>query len=147
MIRMWLDTEFNEHGGDLISLALVGEDGSEFYEVVPCPNPKPWVADNVMPVLHKAPISVGDLTAKLGAFLRKHGPVCVIADWPCDIELFCNALITGPGTAIETPPLTFVLDRTLPDTAQASKIPHNALEDARALRAYAMSSVPSGEGE
>ncbi len=147
MIRMWLDTEFNEHGGELISLALAAEDGSEFYEVLACANPKPWVADNVMPVLHKAPVSVGDLTAKLGAFLWKHSSIYIIADWPCDIELFCKALITGPGQMIATPQLAFVLDRTLPDTAQASKIPHNALEDARALRAYAMPSALRGEEE
>ena len=39
---------------------------------------------------------------------------------------------------IATPQLAFVLDRTLPDTAQASKIPHNALEDARALCSHGM---------
>lgn len=54
-----------------------------------------------------------------------------IADWPEDVAHFCNFLITGPGTRIDTPPLTFEVRR---DLDAVSKIPHNALEDARAMR-------------
>lgn len=43
-MRFFIDCEFNEFRGELISMALVAEDGREFYEVLPCPNPGAWVA-------------------------------------------------------------------------------------------------------
>jgi hypothetical protein len=42
-------------------------------------------------------------------------------------------LITSPGMRIPTPGMTFIMDPNLPNTSQYSKIPHNALEDARAF--------------
>jgi hypothetical protein len=54
----------------------------------------------------------------------------IIADWPEDISHFCNALLTGPGTRLNTPRLTMEVRR---DLHGDSKIPHNALEDARAI--------------
>ena len=56
MTKIYIDTEFNEFKGDLISLALVAETGEEFYEVLECKNPGPWVAEHVMPILEKDPI-------------------------------------------------------------------------------------------
>jgi hypothetical protein len=57
------------------------------------------------------------------------------ADWPEDIAQFCNLLVTGPGEMIDLRYLTF---RVVPlsnfSTAENSKVPHNALHDARALR-------------
>lgn len=32
-MRIYLDTEFNGHGGELISIALVDENGQDFYGV------------------------------------------------------------------------------------------------------------------
>ena len=59
----------------------------------------------------------------------------IIADWPEDIAQFCNLLVTGPGEMIELRRLTF---RVVPmnnfSTAANSRVPHNALHDARALR-------------
>ena len=38
----------------------------------------------------------------------EHFETCnIIADWPCDIKYFCEALIVGPGTRVNTPPLSF----------------------------------------
>ena len=54
----------------------------------------------------------------------------IIADWPEDISHFCNALLTGPGTRLNAPRLTMEVCR---DLHGDSKIPHNALEDARAI--------------
>ena len=138
MVRLFLDTEFNEHEGELISLALVADDGNEWYGVLDCPNPKPWVAEHVMPILGQPPITREQFSESLGLFLRSFGAhVHVVADWPVDIAHFCNALITGPGTAVATPPITFEIDRALPDTANISIVAHNALEDARALSRWA----------
>lgn len=50
-MRLFIDGEWNSFGGDLISLALVAEDGREWYEVLDCVDPHPWVAENVIPKL------------------------------------------------------------------------------------------------
>lgn len=131
---LFLDTEFNEDGGELISLALAGF-GFEWYEVLPCAAPRPWVAKHVMPVLNRKPITMPQFQASLQGALCALGPAHIVADWPEDIAYFCRALITGPGQRIETPRLSFQIVRDLPDTACTSRVPHNALEDARALRA------------
>jgi hypothetical protein len=54
----------------------------------------------------------------------------IIADWPEDIKHFCDALITGPGLRLDTPPLTMEIRR---DIDAVSAVPHNALEDARGI--------------
>jgi hypothetical protein len=131
---IYIDTEFNEFRGSLISMALVAESGEEFYEVLHCENPGPWVAVNVMPILNKEPVSVQEFQHKLHAFLMQFDSVHVVADWPEDIAHFCNALITGPGMRMDTPTLTMAVDRSL---EAVSALPHNALEDARAIAAMA----------
>lgn len=133
-MRVWIDCEYNGCGGALISMALVDELGREFYEVLDCPNPVPWVAENVMPILGKEPIPWATFQAKLCAWLAPFKVVHLVADWPEDIALFCRALITGPGTRIDTPPLTMEVRRDL-DGSQPG-IPHNALSDAQALRRF-----------
>lgn len=132
MMRIWIDTEFNEFRGALISMALVAENGREFYEVLECPKPGPWVAQHVMPILGKKPVLLGELQAKLYLFLKRYYAVHIVADWPEDIAHFCQTLITGAGKRLDTPPLTLEIRR---DLDAVSKIPHNALEDARAMRA------------
>ena len=56
MTVAYLDCEFNGYKGDLISLALVIDDDNYFYEVLGCPNPVSWVAENVMPILIRNPL-------------------------------------------------------------------------------------------
>ena len=129
-MNLFLDCEFNEFKGALISMALVSEDGREWYEVVPCDNPGPWVALNVMPILGKQPVSVGEMQRSLHAWLAQFDAVHVVADWPEDIAHFCQALITGPGYRLDTPPLTMEVVRIDAESA----IPHNALADAQGIR-------------
>jgi len=131
MTKVFIDTEFNGFNGDLISMALVSVNGYEFYEVLECQTPVAWVAEHVMPFLEKEPIDKNIFQAKLQQFLYLHKEVTIIADWPDDIKYFCESLITGPGTAINHPPINFVLDRML--SSADSKVPHNALHDARAI--------------
>jgi hypothetical protein len=131
-MRMWLDTEFNGFAGELISLALVDESGREWYEVVPCANPVPWVATNVIPFLGKQPTSIASVRNSLAGWLRSYDRVHVIADWPADFVHFCELLLSKPGFRIATPPLSMELVEGL---LIESAIPHNALEDAKALRA------------
>lgn len=105
-MNLYLDCEFNEFRGALISMALVAEDGREWYEVVHCENPGAWVAQNVIPILGKPAVSVPAMQSSLHFWLSQFASVHVVADWPEDIAHFCTSLITGPGTRIDTPPLT-----------------------------------------
>ena len=128
----WIDAEWNDFRGDLISMALVDEDGREWYEVLECLYPTPWVAKNVIPVLYQDAVSLGYMRNRLKVFLSGYDTIHLIADWPEDIQHFCALLIAAPGIMIETPPLTFEIwddEQTI-----KSAIPHNALEDAKAIR-------------
>jgi hypothetical protein len=126
-MNVYIDTEFNGYRGALISMALIDADGREFYAALPLQDPPdPWVAQHVLPVLDLQPITSEDFRQMLEW-------------WPDDIRYFCEALITGPGTRINTPPLTLEIRRDL-DTV--SDRPHNALADARAIRRKAMNLPP-----
>lgn len=128
-MRIWIDTEFNGFKGEMIALALVAEDGSEFYEVLYCANPHPWVAQNVIPVLGQIPVSVETLRTKLRQYLAKFDSVHIIADWPEDLANFCDVMVAGDGYCISTPKLSMEIRR---DIQAYGDVPHNALEDARA---------------
>ena len=132
-MRLFLDTEFNEFQGPLISMALVPEARSipPFYESLGCDNPGPWVAEHVMPIIHKATVNMFVFQQRLQAFLAQWDEVTIVADWHEDIIHFCGALTTGPGMRIQTPSLNFQIRRDL-DTVP-SAIPHNALADAEAM--------------
>ena len=132
-MKLWLDTEFNGWEGDLISMGITSEDGREFYEVLECSNPVAWVKENVVPLLLKDSISRGLFTKKLEQYLSQWDSVEVIADWPRDLELFYSSLLVGNGWMINVPKqFSTKLVRGL-DTH--SLLPHNAIEDARALKA------------
>lgn len=129
-MRLFLDCEFNEFKGELISMALVAEDGREWYEVVPCGSPGAWVTEHVMPILGKTAIPYRDMQNSLQAWLSQFESVHIVADWPEDIQHFCNALIVGAGIRLDTPPLTMEILRIDAE----STLPHNALHDARGIR-------------
>jgi hypothetical protein len=132
-MRLFLDTEFNEFQGPLISMALFPEVRSvtPFYESLGCKNPGPWVAVHVMPIIGKEPIPLELFQRMLAGFLNQWGEVTIIADWHEDIAHFCNVLTTGPGVRLQTPDLRFEIRRNL-DTVPPL-IPHNALSDAEAM--------------
>lgn len=134
-MNIYIDCEFNEFQGALISMALVSQDGREFYQVLPCANPGPWVAEHVMPLLGAKPVQPEEFWLNLERYLGQFARVHIIADWPEDIAHFCQSLICGPGVRIATPPLTMEIRR---DLDAVSMIPHNALEDARAIRRLAI---------
>lgn len=142
-MKYYLDCEFNGYRGDLISMALVAEDGRELYLVTHhLPAVIPWVADNVIPILFadgaEAAVSWrADLFgAQISSFLGDDLDPTIVADWPDDIRYFCECLITGPGEMVETARrLTFTIVRvdSYP-TSLPGAVQHNALWDARALR-------------
>jgi hypothetical protein len=131
---LWLDTEFNGFGGELISLALVGEEGESVYFALPCDHPAEWVAKNVMPALGIAPSTRRSAQAAVRLFLHQFSRITIVANWPEDIKHFCAFMVDGPAECLATPPLTFELRTDLGGTAKTSAEPHNALQDAIALR-------------
>lgn len=150
-MRYFLDTEFNGFGGALLSLALVPEDGGEFYVILECDDPlHPWVERNVMPFLDHVPVGLHSprlgrrqAAEALSSYLLMDPEPEILADWPEDIAQFCSLILTGPAEIVAVPPLRF---RFLPlggfSTAANSAVPHNALHDARALRDHVLALEP-----
>jgi hypothetical protein len=147
-MRYFLDTEYNGFGGQLLSLALVPEDGSEeFYVTLECDAAiEPWVERNVIPYLDMVPDGLvsprlprRSAAEALASWLAHDEAPDIVADWPEDLAHFAMLLVTGPGLMIPMPPLSlhFVPLHGF-STAANSKVPHNALHDARALRDHVM---------
>jgi hypothetical protein len=146
-MRYFLDTEYNGWGGALLSLALVPEDGEELYLTLDWDAPlEEWVERNVIPYLDTVPdnmigprMSRTDAARTLAHYLAGDNEPVIVADWPEDLALFNALLVTAPGVMVEVPRLRFEF---IPfggfSTAANSKVPHNALHDARALRDHVM---------
>lgn len=141
---LWLDTEFNGFGGALISMALVDEAGASVYFALPCDNPVPWVAEHVLPALGIAPTTRRAAQAVMRMFLHRFARANIVANWPDDIKHFCAFMVDGPAECLVVPPLTFELRMDLGGTADRSSAPHNALQDAIALRDIHMESLKPG---
>ena len=147
-LRYFLDTEYNGWGGALLSLALVPDHGEELYITLDWDGPlEGWVERNVLPYLDMVPeslvstrISRADAARTIAHYLAGDRDPLIVADWPEDIALFNALLVTGPGVMTEVSALRF---QFMPlsgfSTAANSKVPHNALHDARALRDHVLS--------
>jgi hypothetical protein len=147
-LRYFLDTEYNGWGGELISLALVPDDGEELYLTIRWQGDlEPWVERNVIPYLDMVPhslvsprMSKPDAAGAVAHYLAADPEPLIVADWPEDIALLASLLVTGPGQMAEVAGLRF---QFLPlsgfSTAANSPVPHNALHDARALRDHVLS--------
>lgn len=143
-MRYFLDCEFDGFLGPLLSIALVPDDGSEEYYAVlehqrPCTD---WVERHVMPYLDTVPQALkaepqpaASVARELARWFEAFEEVEIVADWPDDIAYFCRLLTTGSGQMVTVPTLTFrLLNLAGFSTARNSKVPHNALHDARSLR-------------
>lgn len=132
-MNIYIDCEFTSFQGQLMSMALVAENGAEFYEVVEWTiEPHPWVVENVIPILNKAPLSKLAFQEALYRYLKPFKYLHIIADWPEDIKYFTEYILTGPGDMMNIAnPITMEVHRRLD---YESALPHNALEDARALK-------------
>ena len=133
-MKLFLDCEFNGFGGELISMALVDENERYFYEVLSCDSPIPWVAEHVIPILNQPALSLQEFQSQLRNFLFNYDLVHIIADWPEDLSLFLNSLIVGSGSSITTPSMTLELYNKQHELNIPSAQPHNALQDALALK-------------
>jgi len=147
-LRYFLDTEYNGWGGALLSLALVPEDGEELYLTLDWQGAlEPWVERHVVPYLNAVPDSLtspqtsrADAARTIAHYLAGDPDPLIVADWPEDIAQLNMLLVTGPGVMADVPGLRF---QFMPlsgfSTAANSKVPHNALHDARALRDHILS--------
>ena len=134
--------------GALLSLALVPDDGEELYLTLHTDEPiVEWVERHVIPYLDAVPEQLAcprlqrpDAVHELWRYLHNDDDPLIVADWPEDIAQFCNLLITGQGELVDLRKLTFKVI-SLPgfSTAANSKVPHNALHDARSLRDHILS--------
>ena len=146
-MRYFFDTEFNGFGGDLISLGLAPEFGDqEFYVALPLPaDVHPWVTEHVVPYLRHVPQAVDNVLDRIAAAHELAGYLAtdpepeLVADWPEDIALVCRLLLLGPTDIVDVSTVRFTLLRTPGfSTAVNSRVPHNALHDARAWRDFVL---------
>ncbi len=151
---VFLDTEFTKFAHpDLISLALVAEDGREFYaERTDYRNNEcsGFVQETVLPLLGRVPgaaCNSRELTDRVRAwFAALPEPATVIFDFKTDWHLLAVAMLgrpkKNPPTDFATPLFLDSYAITNPVFEQAQNLlytqdwpPHHALADARALMA------------
>lgn len=133
-MRLYLDTEFNGFGGELISMALVSPDGQEWYEVRETKDPVvTWVRLNVIPKLGKPALRPLIFRSSFQQFITQFKNPEIICDWHTDAQHFC-ALLDGPsfGSSLDFE-CTLKILRTPPIGGPQPRNPHNALSDAEAL--------------
>lgn len=130
-MTLYLDTEFNGHGGELISLALVSHRGGHFYGAVKySTKTHPWVEENVIPHLEIIAEPRDEFRARLRAFMEKHAGEVIIADWPDD---FAHLMREMSGASYEESWMMKCTMCLIVSGEIKPKLPHNALSDAVAL--------------
>lgn len=137
-MKLYLDCEFNGFGGDLLSMALVAEDGREWYGVLPEPWVwNEWVFDNVFPVIDAVEPTIKaqseeEFRVSLFNFLSQFDRPTIVVDWYADLVHFFNAFAGRDHTQSVHYPCTAEIVVDVPGYAPLH--PHNALSDARAIR-------------
>lgn len=150
--RIYLDTEFtslNRYRAQLISLALVVSEGSEFYvELTDSWTPTDcslFVLDNVIPLLDHARHgrTTEQARRELLAFLQVLDPVEIITDAP-DHDWPLLLWLAGPaGLPANVQPQPGRLSIDLDADYRGDEPPHHALQDARLLAALTEKSNPA----
>lgn len=139
--KLYLDTEFNGHGGALLSLALVADDDRVFYEELRLSRKiEPWVVENVLPVRSKIPITKRLFREMFLQFIKQYDNPTIVCDWSADAGFFCS-LLCGDSYA-ESLDYACQFEIIAGPTTVKSLIPHNALADACALRDWDISGRP-----
>lgn len=129
-MNIYLDCEFDGHTGPLMSMAMVAEDGREFYEVLNHDPVDSWVKLNVSTHLNKPAISDRQFRDKFIEFLLQFDKPNICVDWYVDLHYFFRWF--GGKTYPDSFAYACTTEIQLIDQLQ-SALPHNALEDARAL--------------
>ncbi len=131
-MTLYLDTEFNGHGGKLISLALVSDKHPDtFYGELPLPERlHPWVAEHVVPHLRNMPEPPEVFRMRLLHFIEKHSGEEIIADWPDDFKMLMYVMCGPTYEQSWVVPCTM---RLIQSGDLKPETPHYALSDAIAL--------------
>jgi hypothetical protein len=142
--RFYIDCEFDGHGGPLLSIAMVREDGRSLHVQTDALARDGWVLANVVPLMtsHAADLSWSCGVNGVGTLLRHFiGDIAhpiIIADSPVDIGRFCVAMTTGQNggwASAEYPLMTFEVHNVdCYPTDLPGAVQHNAWWDAMALR-------------
>ena len=133
-MNIYLDTEFNGFGGQLISMAMVCPDGRGFYHVRELPaRIDPWVEKHVVPMLGTSDRLLDEeFRAEFHQFLMGFQNPTIICDWHADAVHFFNWMAgIDYGSSLDFACQMRVLKT--PPGYPVSKQPHNALADAIAL--------------
>lgn len=113
----------DQKAGALVGLALVSEEGVEFYQTLTPRQPfSQWAADNVKPVLGKGAIKRREFWARLDEYLSRFETVDMVVRSAREASLILAEL----G---DHPPLTV----HVVGTVGAPETPYNALSEARAM--------------
>lgn len=143
-MNLYLDTEFDGHGGPLIALAIAGDDGKTWYGIFNAHCGTDWVAENVAPKLYaEQPTISGDestLRLSLAEFLRSRSGCTLWADWPADFEHLMHLMCGNSYADSFMVPCRMQLIETPPGEPKPEH-PHNALSDALALMRWHQSVV------
>lgn len=135
-MHYFIDCEFNEFGGELISLALVPYDprDMEFYAELPVLKEYgSWVKDHVVPLLDKKPETLEKIQSNLRQYFQPVMYPSIIADHPVDIAHFCRVIDLNKGDYIGT--TRGYQFTVMPGLGSVKSVrPHHALYDARAIR-------------
>lgn len=138
-MKLYLDCEFNGFGGELISMALAAEDGREWYGVLPEPRIwNKWVFENVFPVISAVEPTIyaqseEEFRVSLFNFLAQFEAPTIVVDWYADLVHFFATFAGKDHTESVHFPCVAEIVRDVP--GYAPEHPHNALSDARAIRA------------
>lgn len=142
--KFYIDCEFDGHNGQLLSIALVGEEDDGIHIQVETTAFDLWVLQNVVPLMaqHNAPRSTLVYPREVGGVLREFLSGCpcpvIIADSPVDIGRFCRALSTGVDgqwASTDFPGMRFEVHNVdCYPTDLPGAVQHNAWWDAMALR-------------
>jgi len=133
---LFLDTEFNGFGGELISMALVAYPSMSYWSDALDTSGmiiNDWVLENVMPNLGRHPITPrNQFRASLLSFLYQYDRPKIVCDWHSDVKYLCDLLLGDSHEQSVPLELSFEVVMT-PPGEPVSMIPHNALSDAMAL--------------
>ena len=147
-MRYYVDCEFNGSGGQLISIGLVTQSGDRsFYRVLPMHElPQPWIRENVFPVLGQSAVPRAQASAELAEWLDEDRETATfVSDWPEDIVHLLDLTLSAPlerrGPASYR---TLVLDLPGFAASAVSAVPHCAVHDAEALRAFCEQGLADG---
>lgn len=140
MSVLYLDTEFNGFGGELISLALAPSEidlavGVKlWYEELELPEiVDPWVKVHVVPKLVKVPLRPLIFRSNFQQYILQFNDPLIICDWHADAVHFCK-LLAGPDYGSS---LDFAFRMSVIKTPKNEPIySHNALEDAQILKSW-----------